>query len=85
MACGCPVIASDCESGPREILDGGRYGVLVPSGDERALARELVKLLCGGAEMTEVRHQAVLRAGDFALGKVAGEYADLVGRMGSCR
>jgi glycosyltransferase involved in cell wall biosynthesis len=31
-------VATDCESGPREVLQGGRYGRLVPVGDPAALA-----------------------------------------------
>lgn len=39
---GVPVIASDCPTGPAEILDGGRYGDLVPVDDPRALAQAMV-------------------------------------------
>ncbi|GAB3793488.1 glycosyltransferase [Dyella agri] len=38
LALGVPVVATDCEHGPREILDGGRYGRLVPVGDAVALS-----------------------------------------------
>ncbi len=41
MACGTPVLATDCPSGPREVLDHGRYGQLVPPANWQALADAL--------------------------------------------
>ena len=41
MAVGTPVVACDCPSGPREILDGGRVAPLVPVDDVAALAGAL--------------------------------------------
>jgi glycosyltransferase involved in cell wall biosynthesis len=38
LAVGTPVVATDCESGPAEILEGGRHGRLVPLRDPQALA-----------------------------------------------
>jgi glycosyltransferase involved in cell wall biosynthesis len=47
LAVGTRVVATDCPSGPREILQGGRLGELVPVGDAPALAAALVRTLEG--------------------------------------
>lgn len=39
MMCGCTPVATDCPTGPREVLGGGKYGYLVPVRDPAALAR----------------------------------------------
>ena len=45
MGLGTPVVATDCESGPREILAGGRHGPLVPVGDAERLAEAMATVL----------------------------------------
>lgn len=45
MALGTPVVATDCPSGPHELLDGGRYGPLVPVGDIPALGQAMAETL----------------------------------------
>ena len=45
MACGCPVVSTDCPFGPAEILEGGRLGELVPVGDAKALSEAMLRTL----------------------------------------
>ncbi|MCG5523519.1 glycosyltransferase [Ectothiorhodospira haloalkaliphila] len=45
MALGVPVVSTDCRSGPREILQDGRYGPLVPVGDVSALGKAILETL----------------------------------------
>lgn len=41
MICGCPLVSTDCPSGPEEILAQGRYGKIVPVGDVAAIAQAI--------------------------------------------
>jgi glycosyltransferase involved in cell wall biosynthesis len=45
LAAGTRVVSTDCPSGPREILQEGRLGALVPVGDAPALARAVIDAL----------------------------------------
>ncbi len=45
MACGTPVVSTDCLSGPREILEDGKWGRLVPVGDWQSLAEAVLRTL----------------------------------------
>ena len=47
LYCGVPIVATDCLSGPREILDEGAHGLLVKVGDVEALARGIESALAG--------------------------------------
>jgi glycosyltransferase involved in cell wall biosynthesis len=47
LYCGVPIVATDCISGPNEILEGGEHGLLVPVGDVGALAQGIESALAG--------------------------------------
>ena len=67
LCLGVPVISTDCPHGPAEILDAGRYGLLVPVGDAAALA-DAVRRLAYDAKMREqLAAQGPERADAFSL------------------
>jgi glycosyltransferase involved in cell wall biosynthesis len=42
LACGVGVVFTDCQSGPSEILENGKYGSLVATGDEDAFSEAII-------------------------------------------
>ena len=46
MMCGCTPVSTDCPTGPREVLQNGKYGYLVPVGDPVAMAAAVEQALC---------------------------------------
>lgn len=72
FACGTQIVATDCPSGPSEILDGGRYGQLVSVDDAEALAQALLRSLDGHFHVDAgiLRKRAAL----FSSEKIASQY-----------
>jgi glycosyltransferase involved in cell wall biosynthesis len=72
MAAGAPIVSTDCPHGPFEILEGGKWGRLVPPGDSAALASAMLESLDkGGVDARE-------RAREFTVGRVADQYLELL-------
>lgn len=59
MALGTPVVSTDCPTGPRDLLDGGRAGLLVPIGDVEAMASAFERLLTEPALRADMREHAL--------------------------
>ncbi len=77
MALGTPVVATDCPSGPRELLHDGALGSLVPVGDSAALADAIQCMLDFPTDSNALR----TRAQDFEVGASARAYLEvLLGR-----
>jgi len=76
MACGCPVVSTDCPSGPAEIMDGGAYGSLVPVGDDAALAKAILSVLETPPDLERLRARAAL----FSVDRAADQYLEVLCR-----
>lgn len=74
MACGCPVVSTNCPSGPDEILAGGRYGRLVPVGDDAALADAILEAL----DATPPKDVLRARAREFDVDRAVQRYLELL-------
>ncbi|MGM8216829.1 glycosyltransferase [Bacillaceae bacterium W0354] len=75
MASGTPVIATDCNSGPREIIGNDQYGVLVPVSDYEEIAMKLVFLLKDEDSREYYRKKGIERAYRFEASKITKEYS----------
>ncbi len=86
MACGVPVIATRCPSGPEEIITDGRDGLLVPVGDETALAEAMVRLLQDSPARRRLARNARKRSEDFHLERMVRAYEEAIaGAAGAVR
>ena len=74
LACGCPVVSTNCPSGPAEILDGGRYGALVPVGDAAAMADAILAMLAHPPE----RAALTARGAEFSVDRAVERYLELL-------
>jgi glycosyltransferase involved in cell wall biosynthesis len=70
LACGCPVVSTDCPGGPYEILEGGRFGELVPVGDDSAMAEAILSTL----DHPPDRERLIMRGRTFSVAAAADAY-----------
>jgi glycosyltransferase involved in cell wall biosynthesis len=77
MACGCPVISSDCDFGPREVLEYGKDGLLVPVGDILAMSDALLKMLSDKKMRDDYITRGYARVKYFSKEKTLEEYENL--------
>ena len=77
LACGTPVVSTDCKHGPAEILEGGRYGTLVPVADPAAMASAIGDALDRSWDHEELRQ----RGASFSEAAGAARYLELFLRI----
>lgn len=81
LACGCPVISTDCPTGPREILEDGKCGVLVPVNDAHALADSMLALLKNPLQRKQLAGLGRERAKSFDREIILGQYKALLSQL----
>ena len=74
LACGCPCVSTDCPVGPAEVLQAGKFGALVPVGDEVALADAMERVL----DQPPERRMLQERAADFSAERAVDAYEALI-------
>lgn len=74
LACGCPVVSTDCPNGPAEILENGRFGTLVPIGDDAALAEAILHCI----KYPPDRNILMARGREFSIEHATRQYLALV-------
>ncbi|MGW1978334.1 glycosyltransferase family 4 protein [Streptomyces sp. NPDC001889] len=83
MRNGLPVVSTDCDYGPREIVEDGEDGLLVPVGSADAVARALITLIEDEGMRRKMGAAALANSRRFDPGAVAGRYADLFAELGA--
>jgi glycosyltransferase involved in cell wall biosynthesis len=74
MACGTSVVSTNCPSGPEEILENGKYGLLVQRGDIEALAEAILSTLDARPNSKALQH----RASEFSLNNACDQYLEFL-------
>ncbi|MFI1012927.1 glycosyltransferase family 4 protein [Streptomyces sp. NPDC020965] len=85
MRCGLPVVSTDCDHGPREIIADGVDGLLVPVGDARAVAGALLRLIDDEGLRRRMGAAAVRNGRRFDPGPIAKLHEELFTELGAAK
>ena len=78
MACGLPVISTDCPSGPSEIITSGENGILVPNQDRDSLIEAMTSLMSDSDRRKQLTASAQKSLNRFELDNILSQWQDLL-------
>ena len=74
QATGLPVISFDCKTGPKEIINNNKDGVLVETENVTQLSEEIIKMIESREKRVEMSQNAVVNAERFSIQKIGQEW-----------
>lgn len=74
MACGCPVVSTDCPSGPMEVLQNGSHGPLVPVGNDAEMAQAIQMQLQASRDPERLK----ARAAEFSTSRAVDQHLEVL-------
>ena len=77
MGCGLPLVSFDCQTGPADIIQDGKNGLLVPDGDIKGLAAALNRLIEDPALRRQMGAAGVELAKEYAPDRIAARWEHL--------
>ena len=77
MAVGTPVIATDCNSGPAEIIEDDKYGILVPVKNHETIAEKIIELLKDEKRRKNYIELGYKRSKDFNAVNIVKQYESI--------
>jgi len=78
MGLGLPIISTNCETGPKEILQNGKYGILVKIKNSEDLAKNMIALARNKIALTSFSKKSVQRVKKFQLQKILNNWIELI-------
>lgn len=82
LASGTPLLMTDCKFGPRDVIEPGVSGELVPVDDPEAMAVKIAALLASPERRAALRAAGLERVKRFAIGAMVDQYAALFEKYG---
>lgn len=81
MVAGVPVVSTNCDYGPGEIITDGYNGILSPVGDETKLAEHILEIITDKEKMQQLSEHGRERAQDFSIEKIVTQYETIFERL----
>ncbi len=78
MACGLPVVAFDCENGPRSIITDGEDGFLIPAYDIEKFSERMVLLMNDEPLRRKMGERGQVKSQHYHIGKIAQQWENLI-------